>query len=448
MTGGATQRLQAGMLSRGQADTGPEPLIRRRIAVWHNDPDAAPNGVHDALRAPGEPLEVGLRQKMEAAFHADFSSVRVHTDERAARSALSVNAMAYASGRDIVFSPGRFSPHSGEGQRLLAHELAHVVQDGGRTAALPQQIASRESRAESRADSLASAAMRGSAATHERGKGSLPVLHRQAADRYAAARERIIGLGEARDAASRQQALDLILSTYYERPANLEGIVYDPNMEPKDDRPQDANTGPAPGQPSYGGRQRLTIGPRFFKRLGSRFKQHVRTIGHELQHVDQRSPAGGRTVGSTFAGIGLGAGIGLAAAGIGLSTAAGAGATLSAGPIGGVLAGAGALGGLIGGLADPFGSSAEPIRNVNTREFLAMHWTITAPVRGLGPLPPGQILQTINQPGRGILERWANMPAEDQQRYGRQHEEVLAIERRLEGGEATAPAAAAPAGAH
>jgi hypothetical protein len=440
-------RLNASTLSKGQEGATAEPVGRRTL-LRQSDPRAVPNLVHDALRAPGEPLEAGLRRKMEAGFHADFSSVRVHTDERATRSALSVNAAAYASGRDIVFAPGRFAPHSSEGQQLLAHELAHVVDDGGRGAAMPQQIDPGESRSERRADGLASAAMRGGAAAHEPGKGSPGVLHRQAADSYAAARQRIITLGEAGDAASRQQALDLILSTYYDRPANFDGIVYDPNMPPRNDRPQDAETGPAPGQPSFGGRQRLMIGPRFFNSLRDRFEQRVRTIGHELQHVGQRSPGSGRTVGSTFGGIGLGAGIGLAAAGIGLGIAAAAGATLSAGLVGGVLAGAGALGGLIGGLADPFGGSAEPVRNVNTREFLAMHWTITAPVRGLGPLPPGQILQTINQPDAGLLARWANMPAEDQQRYRRQHEEVLAIKQRLEGGAAATPAAAAPAGAH
>jgi hypothetical protein len=361
-----------------------------------------------------------------------------------------VNANAYTSGRDIVFAPGRLAPHSSEGQHLLAHELAHVVEDGGRTAAMPQQIDPRDSRSEGRADSLAAAAMRGSAATHAPERGSPAVLHRQAADGSAATRERIITLGEAGDAASRQQALDLILSTYYDRPDNFESIVYDPNLQSTS--PQDAETGPAPGQQSFGGRQRITIGPRFFNHLRDRFEQRVRTIGHELQHVGQRSPGGGRTVGSTFGGIGLGAGIGLAAAGIGLGIAAGAGATLSAGLVGGVLAGAGALGGLIGGLADPFGGREQPIRDSNTREFLAMHWTITAPVRGLGPLPPRQILQTINQPGAGILARWANMPPADQQRYRRQYDEVLAIKQRLEGGAATAPTAAppaaAPAGAH
>jgi hypothetical protein len=54
--------------------------------------------------------------------------VRVHTDSKAARSAQSVNALAYTVGQNVVFGADRYTPHLPEGQRLLAHELAHVVQ--------------------------------------------------------------------------------------------------------------------------------------------------------------------------------------------------------------------------------------------------------------------------------------------------------------------------------
>jgi hypothetical protein len=62
----------------------------------------------------------------------DFSRVRVHTDARAAASARAVNARAYTVGHDVVFGAGAYAPRSGRGVRLLAHELAHVVQQGGR----------------------------------------------------------------------------------------------------------------------------------------------------------------------------------------------------------------------------------------------------------------------------------------------------------------------------
>jgi hypothetical protein len=61
-------------------------------------------------------------------FGYDFSSVRVHSGAAARRSAAGMNAKAYTVGRDIVFAPGQFSPGTRGGQRLIAHELAHVVQ--------------------------------------------------------------------------------------------------------------------------------------------------------------------------------------------------------------------------------------------------------------------------------------------------------------------------------
>ena len=65
---------------------------------------------------------------MEERFGHDFADVRIHTDVRAARSAEVVGAQAYAVGSDIVFGVGRYSPGTLSGDRLLAHELAHVVQ--------------------------------------------------------------------------------------------------------------------------------------------------------------------------------------------------------------------------------------------------------------------------------------------------------------------------------
>jgi hypothetical protein len=65
---------------------------------------------------------------MESRFGYDFGRVRIHTDERAARSANSVNALAYTIGYDIVFGEGQYQPNTLDGIRLLAHELAHVAQ--------------------------------------------------------------------------------------------------------------------------------------------------------------------------------------------------------------------------------------------------------------------------------------------------------------------------------
>jgi outer membrane protein OmpA-like peptidoglycan-associated protein len=84
--------------------------------------------VHEVLRASGEPLEPTTRALMESRFGHDFSRVRVHTDAKAVESAQAVHAQAYTVGRDIVFSRGQYAPERPEGRRLLAHELAHTIQ--------------------------------------------------------------------------------------------------------------------------------------------------------------------------------------------------------------------------------------------------------------------------------------------------------------------------------
>jgi hypothetical protein len=81
-----------------------------------------------ALDSSGEPLDSALRSFFEPRFGHSFERVRVHTDAAAAKSSQDLGALAYTRGRHIVFAPGRFEPHTERGQRLLAHELAHVVQ--------------------------------------------------------------------------------------------------------------------------------------------------------------------------------------------------------------------------------------------------------------------------------------------------------------------------------
>lgn len=91
----------------------------------------APLIVHDVLRTPGQPLDAATRGFFEPRFDRDFSQVQVHTDAVAAASARDVGALAYATGTHIVFGAGRYSPRTADGRSLLAHELAHVVQQGG-----------------------------------------------------------------------------------------------------------------------------------------------------------------------------------------------------------------------------------------------------------------------------------------------------------------------------
>lgn len=88
--------------------------------------------VNEVLQSSGQPLDAGTRAFIEPRFGRDFSSVRIHTDSKAAQSAQSVKALAYTVGRNIVFGNGMYAPETMKGKRLLAHELTHVVQQGFR----------------------------------------------------------------------------------------------------------------------------------------------------------------------------------------------------------------------------------------------------------------------------------------------------------------------------
>ena len=83
-----------------------------------------------SLKGGGQTLPESARAYFEPRFGYDFSSVRVHTDARAAESAKVVNARAYTRGRDVVFGAGQYAIGTDEGRRLMAHELTHVVQQG------------------------------------------------------------------------------------------------------------------------------------------------------------------------------------------------------------------------------------------------------------------------------------------------------------------------------
>ena len=82
----------------------------------------------EGLRGNGAPLSQQVRGQFEPRFGRDFSGVQIHTSPVAAESARSIGARAYTAGSDIVFAPGEYAPESRGGQRLLAHELTHVVQ--------------------------------------------------------------------------------------------------------------------------------------------------------------------------------------------------------------------------------------------------------------------------------------------------------------------------------
>ncbi|MDP2782638.1 DUF4157 domain-containing protein [Devosia sp.] len=117
--------------------------------------------VHEVLRSPGQPLDAATRAFMEPRFGHDFSSVRVHTDTKAAASARAVNALAYTVGHNVAFGTTQYEPGTAVGRRLLAHELTHVVQQGMVNSSSSLSPASESSAAEANADAVADAALTG-----------------------------------------------------------------------------------------------------------------------------------------------------------------------------------------------------------------------------------------------------------------------------------------------
>jgi hypothetical protein len=91
--------------------------------------EADPEQIRSRL-GHGQPLDGGVKSRMESAFGHDFSRVRVHNDERAAELSTSLNARAFTLGQHVAFGPGEYHPSTIAGDALIAHELAHVVQQG------------------------------------------------------------------------------------------------------------------------------------------------------------------------------------------------------------------------------------------------------------------------------------------------------------------------------
>ena len=91
----------------------------------------APTIVNEALNFGGNHMEGNTRSFMERRIGYNFSKVKIHTGTLAAKSAQSINALAYTSGNNIVFNEGQYAPATDRGKKLLAHELTHVVQQNG-----------------------------------------------------------------------------------------------------------------------------------------------------------------------------------------------------------------------------------------------------------------------------------------------------------------------------
>ena len=112
-----TPRKQSGELGNG-------------VPSWESSV-SLPSRMESRLNASlggGQGLPNQLRSQMEGAFGRSFSDVHIHTDSAAAEMSRSIGARAFTYGNDIFFDRGQFSPHSSDGQHLIAHELTHTVQ--------------------------------------------------------------------------------------------------------------------------------------------------------------------------------------------------------------------------------------------------------------------------------------------------------------------------------
>ncbi|WP_028981033.1 DUF4157 domain-containing protein [Sporocytophaga myxococcoides] len=96
-----------------------------------SEPESDVEGKIESSRGRGSALPDSVKTPMENAFGADFSKVKIHTDNNSDKLNKTIQAKAFTTGSDIFFKSGEFKPESKEGQELVAHELTHVQQQTG-----------------------------------------------------------------------------------------------------------------------------------------------------------------------------------------------------------------------------------------------------------------------------------------------------------------------------
>ncbi len=245
------------------AVTSSPPRVQRYAGRSAARQDAALDSVGYVLSSPGRQLEPALRQDMEQRFGNDFSRVRVHSDAAAQRSAREVDALAYTVGHDVVFAAGEFAPYSTRGQRLLAHELTHVVQQ----TALPDSVA---------VSGTGAIQQRASRAYVQRRPTASNAVDKQAQAIIDAAKDS----QTTPDAGARAvAAVWAILKTYYPGEAAkvsaVEFVEKDPGL----------TTSPVGSGATLTGK--IAVGSYFLDHIDS-FARRVLQVGHELQHIDQQ----------------------------------------------------------------------------------------------------------------------------------------------------------------
>ncbi|HEX2282628.1 MAG TPA: DUF4157 domain-containing protein, partial [Thermomicrobiales bacterium] len=154
-------------------------FLRTRSPRTHSTTPVLDCG-HKDIRTAGSRLAPQLISQFAHRFGHDFGNVRIHTGPMAAESARAHHAHAYTVGRDIVFAAGAYRPHTPAGHWLLAHELAHVIQQGQRSISPGASVADGGPRAAEReARAAATAAMTGGAPAAVTQRVAGPVVQKQ-----------------------------------------------------------------------------------------------------------------------------------------------------------------------------------------------------------------------------------------------------------------------------
>ncbi len=197
-------------------------------ASEHSPAVSAVTAANRVARQPGEALPDAVRQPMEARFGADFSKVRIHADEQAAAASEGLNARALTLGRHIAFNTGEYAPTQPAGRRLLAHELAHVVQQQAREADGSARL-NRDAADERQADRAAASAVNARDAraaltvrgglriqAEDKGPQSKPPENKDASADAKAAPARVTFMLRAPDDAYTQDVVDYVENTLKE----------------------------------------------------------------------------------------------------------------------------------------------------------------------------------------------------------------------------------------
>lgn len=173
---------------QGNAPVKPAQTLHRRAES--TAPVSSTKAVDNALKSSAsQPLPTRNKNRLESSFGASLSGVRVHTDSAADRAAESVQAKAFTTGQDVYFRTGQFQPGSAAGDHLLAHEVAHTVQQGNSAGGISLkaeqsdwQVSQPSDFHEREADRAADAAVSGKGATITNLAASpvLPILARRA----------------------------------------------------------------------------------------------------------------------------------------------------------------------------------------------------------------------------------------------------------------------------